>query len=150
MKHLSIAGYIFFSMLTIQIISCNIKKNMPTREAIAALQLKRGDMVFCGPTEQQLGRVEFKLPGSEKVRKNFNLALSFLIRKQGFFMPQRSMLLQILETSLLVIKKKAGPILNTLYPGEPDHPGIVQTKHIQQLYFGAVVYAEADREKQHQ
>ena len=51
---------------------------MPTREAITALQLKRGDMVFCGPTEQQLGRVEFKVPGSEKVRKDFNLALSFL------------------------------------------------------------------------
>ena len=87
MKHLSIAGYIFFSMLTVQIISCNNKKHLLTREAIAALQLKRGDMVFCGSTEQQLGRVEFKLPGSEKVRKNFNLALSFLIRKQGFFMP---------------------------------------------------------------
>ena len=78
MKHLSIAGYILFSMLTVQIISCNNEKNMPTREAITALQLKRGDMVFCGPTEQQLGRVEFKVPGSEKVRKDFNLALSFL------------------------------------------------------------------------
>ena len=77
MKHLSIAGYVFFSMLSAQIISCNEKKNIPSIDAINALQLKRGEAVFCGSTEK-LGSVAFDVSGSEKVKKDFNLAISFL------------------------------------------------------------------------
>ena len=77
MKHLSIAGYVFFSMLSAQIISCNEKKNIPSIDAINALQLKIGEAVFCGSTEK-LGSVAFDVSGSEKVKKDFNLAISFL------------------------------------------------------------------------
>ena len=78
MKQLSIARYGFFLLLFLLIISCNEKKIVPSNDAITALQLKRGEMVLCGPPESELGNVEYKVTGSEKVNKDFNLALSLL------------------------------------------------------------------------
>jgi len=78
MKQLSIARYGFFLLLFLLIVSCNEKKIVPSNDAITALQLKRGEMVLCGPPESQLGIVEYKVTGSEKVNKDFNLALSLL------------------------------------------------------------------------
>lgn len=40
--------------------------------------LKKGDIIFCGPPEGQFGTVEFNSGCSEKSRKDFNLAIALL------------------------------------------------------------------------
>ncbi|SHN33726.1 tetratricopeptide repeat protein [Chitinophaga sp. CF418] len=51
---------------------------MPEEAAIAAMNLKQGKTILCGPTDKQLGAVSFETSCSDKVRKDFNLALALL------------------------------------------------------------------------
>lgn len=59
-------------------IACNQKNNPPTKEAITALQLKRGAVVSCGPPGQEFGAVIFENSCSPKTRADFDLALALL------------------------------------------------------------------------
>lgn len=45
---------------------------------ISALNLKQGKTILCGPADKELGAVSFETSCSEKVRKEFNLALALL------------------------------------------------------------------------
>jgi tetratricopeptide (TPR) repeat protein len=78
MKQLLIAALACFFGLFLSMQSCQQKKNLPSPESLSALQLKKGQIVSCGPEETQLGKVAFAVTGSEKVNKDFNLGLSFL------------------------------------------------------------------------
>ncbi len=69
---------VLFSIVLLAFSSCHGKNKTPTNETISAINLKRGDVVLCGPPDKQFGSVEFETSCSGKVKKDFNLALSLL------------------------------------------------------------------------
>lgn len=60
------------------VLSCNPKTKSPSAEAIRALDLKRGEVIVCGPPDKQFGSVDFETSCSPKVKKDFDLAVSLL------------------------------------------------------------------------
>ena len=60
------------------IASCKGKNNIPANESINAINLKRGEVVLCGPPDKQFGSVEFETSCSEEEKKDFNLAVALL------------------------------------------------------------------------
>ena len=68
----------FFGLFLLTLASCHGKSETPSSETIAAIQLKRGELVLCGPSDRQFGSVDFEISGSENVKKDFNLAMSLL------------------------------------------------------------------------
>jgi hypothetical protein len=66
---------LFFSFLLI-LLSCHRKNKVPSNEAINAINLKRGEVVLCGPPDKQFGTVEFETSCSEK--EDFNLGIALL------------------------------------------------------------------------
>jgi len=50
----------------------------PENTAIAAMNLKQGKTILCGPTNKQLGTVSFETSCSPQVREEFNLAMALL------------------------------------------------------------------------
>jgi len=64
-------------LLLLTLISC-WNRNSPSPELINSINLKQGDVFLCGPFETQLGSVKFETSCSEKVKKDFNLALALL------------------------------------------------------------------------
>jgi tetratricopeptide (TPR) repeat protein len=71
-------GLAFFSLFLLTLASCHGKNETPASETIAAIQLKRGELVLCGPSDKQFGAVDFEISWSGKVKKDFNLAMSLL------------------------------------------------------------------------
>ena len=57
---------------------CNSSDSSPAAADIAAINLKRGAVINCGPTDQQLGTVEFTVSANKNVQEDFNLAIKFL------------------------------------------------------------------------
>ena len=60
------------------IAACHQRNRIPSTEAISAIDLKRGNIILCGPPDKQLGEVSFKTSCSEKTQKDFNIAVSLL------------------------------------------------------------------------
>ena len=58
--------------------SCNQNNKAPSLESINGINLKRGEIVSCGPPDKQFGTVEFESSCSEKVKKDFNIAIALL------------------------------------------------------------------------
>ena len=69
---------VFFIFVLLIVGSCGGTNNAPADEVINAINLKRGDVVLCGPPDKQFGSVEFETSCSEKVKKDFNLAIALL------------------------------------------------------------------------
>ncbi|MEO8405373.1 MAG: hypothetical protein ABI480_12280 [Chitinophagaceae bacterium] len=42
------------------------------------MNLRRGDIIYCGPADKQFGTVNFPVTGSEKIKGDFNLAVEML------------------------------------------------------------------------
>ena len=78
MKKIAHAHLLFFSLFLLILISCNRKNKAPSNETINAINLKRGEVVLCGPADKQFGTVEFETSCPEKVKKDFNLAIALL------------------------------------------------------------------------
>jgi Tetratricopeptide repeat len=70
--------WLFFGFIFTALSSCNNKNKTPANEAISAINLKRGELVLCGPPGKQFGTVAFETSCSGKVKKDFNLALALL------------------------------------------------------------------------
>jgi len=68
----------FFVFFLFAIASCHGKSETPANEAINAINLKRGEVVLCGPPDKQFGSVEFETSCSGKEKKHFNLAVALL------------------------------------------------------------------------
>lgn len=66
------------SGFTIADISCNNNQSTPSQAIIKQLNLKRGNVITCSPTDAQFGIVNFEITGDEKIKKDFNLALELL------------------------------------------------------------------------
>src|ERR1044072_2324873 len=59
-------------------IACNGDHSAPSKESINDLQLKRGDVIFCGPPSKEFGTVYFETSCSKEVQDDFNLAVELL------------------------------------------------------------------------
>ena len=59
-------------------VSCKPKAKPPTNETINAINLKRGDIILCGPPDKEFGTVSFATSCSEKTKKDFDLAMALL------------------------------------------------------------------------
>lgn len=57
---------------------CAGSNKAPEEAVISAMNLKQGKTILCGPADKELGAVSFETSCSEKVRKEFDLALALL------------------------------------------------------------------------
>lgn len=57
---------------------CGQKNNNPSKELISEINLKRGQVISCSPSDQRFGSVAFTTTCSEKVKEEFNLAIKLL------------------------------------------------------------------------
>ena len=79
MKRILIEVYLLsFSLFLLIIASCHGKNNDPATDSIVAINLKRGEVVLCGPPGEHFGSVEFETSCSGKAKKDFNLAITLL------------------------------------------------------------------------
>lgn len=67
-----------FAISTILFNACNDHKTGPSQQAIDQLQLKRGEIVLCGPPEKEFGTVSFPIDGSPQTKADFNTAVELL------------------------------------------------------------------------
>jgi tetratricopeptide (TPR) repeat protein len=58
--------------------SCKDHKPGPSPLLIKEMSLKKGELISCGPADQQLGVVSFRITGSEKSNEDFALGLKLL------------------------------------------------------------------------
>ncbi|HYC30188.1 MAG TPA: hypothetical protein VEB42_15245, partial [Chitinophagaceae bacterium] len=72
--HISSIYLRFFFLLMLA--SCT--SNSPSKEAIAELNLKRGELISCGSNSKEFGTVQFETSCSGKVKEDFNLAVELL------------------------------------------------------------------------
>src|SRR5882762_3204517 len=59
-------------------VSCKIKNQKASVDDINAINLKRGEVVACGNSDNKFGSVTFDVSCSGKVRDDFNLAVELL------------------------------------------------------------------------
>jgi hypothetical protein len=57
---------------------CTTKNKKVTTGDIASINLKRGELVLCGPADKKFGLVSFDVACSQKVTRDFNLAVALL------------------------------------------------------------------------
>ena len=60
------------------ILSCKNNKPVVSKDAIRQLNLKRGNVISCGPVDAQFGTVDFDMTCDAKAKKDFNLAVQLL------------------------------------------------------------------------
>jgi tetratricopeptide (TPR) repeat protein len=78
MKKIVRSAALFVSgIFLLNLVSCNGKDNVPSKETLTAINLKRGDIVSCGPPDSRFGTVVFETSCSGK-KDDFNLAMSLL------------------------------------------------------------------------
>lgn len=65
-------------LLVLILSSCLGENTVPANESIAEMNLKNGNVAWCGPPESELGSVKFATSCSDKVKEDFNLAMAFL------------------------------------------------------------------------
>lgn len=58
--------------------ACKERSSAPSKEEISEINLKRGNVVLCGPADEQFGTVQFIISCSPKTKKNFDLAIALL------------------------------------------------------------------------
>jgi tetratricopeptide (TPR) repeat protein len=68
-------GLIFILLLSG---GCKIKNQEVSPDDINAINLKKGELVQCGPSDRRFGTVEFEVSCTWKVKTDFNLAVSLL------------------------------------------------------------------------
>jgi hypothetical protein len=65
-------------LLPLLYISCKERNAGPSKEAIDAINLKKGALISCGTSGKQFGTVEFETSCNQKVKQDFNLAIELL------------------------------------------------------------------------
>ena len=69
---------LFFVLFASAIVSCNHSNSTPSSAIISQLNLKRGNVISCGPPDAQFGSVDFDMTCDVKAKKDFNLAIELL------------------------------------------------------------------------
>ena len=67
---------LFLSLVLIT--SCKGRNDIPSTQVINQLNLKKGNVISCGVSDQQFGSANFEITGDEKTKKDFNLAVELL------------------------------------------------------------------------
>ena len=75
---LNTSVWLFYILSVTAIISCNGNNSVPSKELINQINLKRGNIISCGPPAAQFGSVDFEMTCNEKAKKDFNLAIELL------------------------------------------------------------------------
>ena len=66
-------------VVSILLILVSCQSSAPdTKLALGSLNLRRGEVISCGPTDQKLGTVVFPIQGTEKEQELFNLGMKLL------------------------------------------------------------------------
>src|SRR5450432_4669225 len=65
-------------LLPLLYISCKERNAGPSKEAIDAINLKKGALISCGTSGKQFGTVEFETSCNQKGKQDFNLAIELL------------------------------------------------------------------------
>ncbi len=65
-------------LFSVVVISCKQKNKLPLAEDINAINLKKGPVILCGPSDKEVGTVAFMISGEEKVKREFNFATALL------------------------------------------------------------------------
>lgn len=66
------------AIIVVVCFSCKNKKTAPSASLIKDMRLKRGDIITCGPADQQLGTVAFDITGTAQAKEDFRLGLKLL------------------------------------------------------------------------
>ena len=69
---------IIFGLLLLHLAACKESSTAPSQEAINEINLKRGNVVLCGPADEQFGTVQFITSCSPKTKEDFDLAIALL------------------------------------------------------------------------
>ena len=77
MKAAHIPSAVLF-LLLFAAASCGNRNTGPTPLLISEMNLKRGDVISCGPADQQLGTLSFQVSGTPDVKEDFTLAVKLL------------------------------------------------------------------------
>jgi tetratricopeptide (TPR) repeat protein len=67
-----------FYFILLVFISCKDKEDKQNQIVISSINLKRGEIVSCGPPDGQFGTVSFTASVPEKLRSDFNIAIALL------------------------------------------------------------------------
>ncbi|MBC7948635.1 MAG: tetratricopeptide repeat protein [Chitinophagaceae bacterium] len=67
-----------FAAGLIALSACTQKKTEPSNDEITAIDLKRGEVILCGPPEKEFGAVGFESSCSQAVKEDFSLAIALL------------------------------------------------------------------------
>src|SRR6187399_3080028 len=83
MKKIFCVKLVFCFSLLLILISCNRKSKTPTNETINSINLKRGDVISCGPPDKGpiaigFGAVDFGTSCTGKTKEDFDLAIALL------------------------------------------------------------------------
>jgi hypothetical protein len=76
MKYLHGALFIGFSFFLLS--SCQERSSGPSKDQIDQINLKRGDIISCGRSDNRFGTVDFEMTCNESVKSDFNLAIELL------------------------------------------------------------------------
>jgi len=69
--------FLFFTLPAL-LLACGENILTPSKEQIAGLHLKTGQIISCGPPGKEFGTVNFEITGNEKVKEDFNIAIALL------------------------------------------------------------------------
>ena len=70
--------FLFYILSVSVLASCNNSTPGPSKELISQINLKRGEIISCGPADKQFGSVDFEMTCNKTVKKDFNLAIELL------------------------------------------------------------------------
>jgi hypothetical protein len=77
MTRIFFSKHLIIFILLLQV-SCKMKDKNISPEEIKAINLKRGEIVLCGPADKQFGTVQFDISCTKDVKSTFNLAMALL------------------------------------------------------------------------
>lgn len=66
------------TFLCFSMTACNEQSELPSDAAIAAINLKRGNLISCGSGAAEYGELNFSITGNQKVNADFNLGVKLL------------------------------------------------------------------------
>jgi len=70
--------YLLLFIPAMLLTSCTGDHSTPSKEVLAQLQLKKGQIIVCGTPDKEFGVVNFDIAGSRQVKNDFNTAVELL------------------------------------------------------------------------
>ena len=74
-KKINVMTRIFFAFVLFLFVACD---NSTPKVIVKEMNLKRGELISCGPTDKQFGSLSFDITASDKVKEDFNLGVKLL------------------------------------------------------------------------